>query len=84
MKNLLLAITVLSASSGAATLAQAAVTPCENTLAELRATETSAKPSSADAAKFAELKTKGLERCNADDDKRANEFFGQALKLLGK
>ena len=32
----------------------------------------------------AELQTKGTERCNADDDKRADAFFADALKLAGK
>jgi hypothetical protein len=62
----------------------AAVTPCETMLKDLRATEASAKPNDADKAKISGLEAKGIERCNADDDKRADDFFAQALKILGK
>ena len=64
--------------------ASAASTPCETTLKDLRAAEAAAKLSDADKNKVSELETKGIERCNADDDKRANEFFAQAMKVLGK
>jgi hypothetical protein len=30
------------------------------------------------------LRTKALERCNADDDVHADEFTAQALALTGK
>ncbi len=58
--------------------------PCENMLKDLRAAEQGATLSAADAAKLKELEDKGVERCNADDDARADEFFAQALKILGK
>lgn len=58
--------------------------PCEKMLADLRAALDKAKPSDADAAKIKELEDKGMERCNADDDQRADEFFTQALKILGQ
>lgn len=58
--------------------------PCEDMLKDLRAAEASATLSAADAAKLKELEDKGIERCTADDDARADEFFAQALKLLGK
>ena len=83
MKNLLLAIAVLGASFGAANLAQAANVPCEDALKDLRAAEAAAKPSDADKTKIADLEAKGVERCNADDDKRADDFFAQAMKILG-
>jgi len=53
-------------------------------LKDLRAALQTAKPSDADAAKIKELEDKGIERCNADDDARADQFFAQALKILGK
>ena len=62
----------------------AAPTPCETALKDLRAAEATAKPSDADKNKVSELETKGIERCNADDDKRADDFFAQAMKVLGK
>jgi hypothetical protein len=65
---------VVSAHAGGAV-------PCETTLAKLRSAEKEAKLSEAD--KVAELEGKGIARCNADDDGRANEFFAQAMMLLG-
>ena len=62
----------------------AATAPCEETLKTLRAAEAAATLSAADKAKVSELETKGIERCNADDDKRADEFFAQAMKVMGK
>ncbi|KUM24864.1 hypothetical protein AU467_28795 [Mesorhizobium loti] len=64
--------------------ASAAPTPCETVLKDLRAAEATAKLSDADKNKVSELETKGIERCNADDDKRADDFFAQAMKVLGK
>ncbi|MGX5804602.1 hypothetical protein ACWGS9_25625 [Bradyrhizobium sp. Arg314] len=64
--------------------AVAAPTPCETALKDLRAAETKATPNDADKNKVSELETKGIERCNADDDKRADDFFAQAMKVLGK
>ncbi|WP_457150732.1 hypothetical protein [Mesorhizobium sp. P5_C1] len=62
----------------------AATAPCEDTLKTLRAAEAAATLSAADKAKVSELEAKGIERCNADDDKRADEFFAQAMKVMGK
>lgn len=58
--------------------------PCEDMLAQYRTVEpkTASLPD-ADKAKVAELEAKGLERCNADDDKRADDFFAQAIQLIG-
>jgi uncharacterized low-complexity protein len=64
--------------------AHAASVPCEDMLAQLRAAESAANLSAADKAAVADLEAKGIERCNADDDKRADAFFAEALKLLGK
>jgi hypothetical protein len=58
--------------------------PCEKMLSDLRAAEKTVQLSEADTAKVAELEDKGIERCNADDDERADTFFAEALKLLGK
>jgi hypothetical protein len=84
MKNLIVGMVVIAGGLYAATWAHAANVPCEELLKQLRAAEASGKPSDADKAKIADLEAKGIERCNADDDKRADEFFNQALKLLGK
>jgi len=82
MKPVLFASVV--ALAALATPATADEVPCENLLADLRAALQDAQPSDADAAKVKELEDKGIERCNADDDKHADEFFVQALKILGK
>lgn len=58
--------------------------PCENLLAEVRTTTAAATVSDSDKPKLDELTNKGIERCNADDDKRADDFFAQALAILGK
>ena len=82
MKPVLFASVV--ALAALATPATADEVPCENVLADLRAALQDAQPSDADAAKVKELEDKGIERCNADDDKHADEFFTQAMKILGK
>ncbi|MER8386567.1 hypothetical protein NKI19_27725 [Mesorhizobium sp. M0751] len=64
--------------------ASAGPAPCEGTLKTLRAAEAEAKLGDTDKTKVSELETKGIERCNADDDKRADDFFAQAMKILGK
>jgi hypothetical protein len=73
-------IAVLAATAPA----MAEEVPCEKMLADLRSALESAKPSDADAVKIKELEDKGIERCNADDDARADQFFAQAMKMLGK
>jgi hypothetical protein len=72
------------AVSTAISTAYAAPTPCEESLKALRAAEAAAKLNDADKNKVSELETKGIERCNADDDKRADDFFAQAMKVMGK
>jgi ribosomal protein S20 len=64
--------------------ALAAPAPCESALKDLRAAEAKATLNDADKNKVSELETKGIERCNADDDKRADDFFAQAMKIIGK
>jgi hypothetical protein len=56
--------------------------PCEKMLEDLRAALETAQPNEADAAKIKELEDKGIERCSADDDARADEFFTQAMKIV--
>ncbi|QND67808.1 hypothetical protein HB777_30270 [Mesorhizobium loti] len=85
MRRFALAIAVGTlAVSGAVSTVFAATAPCEETLKTLRAAEAAATLSAADKAKVSELETKGIERCNADDDKRADDFFAQAMKVMGK
>ena len=72
------------AATAITTSALAAVTPCETALKELRAAESKASLNDADKNKASGLETKGIERCNADNDKRADDFFAQVMKILGK
>lgn len=58
--------------------------PCEETLKDVRAARASAKLSDADATKVDDLINKGIDRCNADDDNRANGFFKDAMTAMGK
>ena len=86
MNKLILAAALAAATSVAAltSFANAAVTPCEDMLKELRKTMETAKLNDADMKAVKDLEDKGIERCNADDDKRADTFFTDALKLAGK
>jgi hypothetical protein len=85
MKKLLLAVALGTFSvAGLPLHATAATVPCEDMLKDLRAAEAAAKLSDADKATVTELENKGVERCNADDDKRADDFFAQAIKIMGK
>ena len=56
--------------------------PCEKMLGDLRAATKSAKLSDADTAKVADLQTKGIERCKADDDAGADAFFAAAMTIV--
>lgn len=85
MKNLTLALALGTlVLAGPMSSAFAANVPCEEMLKTLRTAEAATKTSDADKAKVTDLETKGIERCNADDDKRADDFFAQAMKVLGK
>jgi hypothetical protein len=57
--------------------------PCEDLLAAVRSATPISIVSEADKPKVDELTNKGIERCNADDDRRADDFFAQALALMG-
>ena len=87
MKKLILA-SAFAAIASAGILSSAAYAagkvPCEDMLKDMRATMQSAKLSDADMKKVTDLEAKGVERCNADDDKRADDFFTDAMKIMGK
>lgn len=86
MKKLILTTALFAAvvAVGFVPLASAAPVPCENMLKTLTDALKTAKLSDADMKTVAELQAKGTARCNADDDKRADAFFADALKLAGK
>nr|WP_316655208.1 hypothetical protein [uncultured Gellertiella sp.] len=80
-------ISLTGALLGAACLATqafAGVQPCEDALRDLRAAKATAKLSDADVKTVEDLEAKVVERCNADDDKRADKFAAEAMKVLGK
>ena len=58
--------------------------PCEVMLKSVADGLTTAKLSDADRTTAVGFQTKALERCNADDDQRADEFSAQALALVSK
>jgi hypothetical protein len=82
MKRLILIAAFFTALPLAAQAATPA--PCENMLEQVRSALAAAKLSDAEKAKVVDLQSKGVERCKADDDAHADEFFTQALKALGK
>ena len=77
----LIAVTTIT---GFSSFANAANVPCEDLLKTLTDTLATAKLSDADMKAIAELKAKGEERCTAEDDKRADAFFTDAIKLASK
>lgn len=79
-------IALLASLSGAGCVssgAQAANVPCEEMLKEMRVEKATAKLSDADTAKVNNLKTKAVERCNADDYVSSDKFSAEALKIMG-
>ena len=83
MKKLIVAAGILvSAVLPAPVLAAPA--PCEDMLNNVKTALQGATLSDADKTKVTDLENKGIERCKADDDARADEFFAQALALMGK
>lgn len=77
------------AAGGVSTVSGVAVTdatgrplPCEAMLGDVAAGLTKATLTAADRAKVEALQARALERCNADDDTRADGFSAQALALL--
>ena len=62
----------------------AGAVPCEQALNDVKAALKSAKLTDAVKAKFTDLENKGIERCKADDDARADAFFAEALAIIGK
>ena len=77
-------ISILLGATALAAAASAAPVPCEDKLKDVKAGLKAAKLTDADKTKVIDLQDKGIERCKADDDTHADEFFQQALTLLGK
>lgn len=71
-------------SGVAVTDANGRALPCEVMLKSVANGLATAKLSDADQAAAVDFQTKALERCNADDDQRADGFSAQALALVSK
>jgi hypothetical protein len=71
-------------SGVAVTDANGRALPCEVMLKAVADGLTTAKLSDADHSAAVDFQTKALERCNADDDQRADAFSAQALALVSK
>jgi hypothetical protein len=87
MHRFLLAAVVSAAAAGimVPTLASAAAPlSCEKSFADVKAATAAAKLGDAGKAQVADLTRKGLERCKADDDQGADDYFAQAMKIVGK
>ena len=83
--TLTIALSALAAASlGVAAASAAAVVPCEDLLAELRTAKAAATVTDGVREKVEALEAKGVERCNADDDRRADAFFAEAIEAMGK
>jgi hypothetical protein len=83
MKKYLI-IAAFAAASFIPSIAHAADAPCEDSITALKGTIKTVAPKPDMMAKVQVLLDKALERCNADDDKRANGFTADAMKLMGK
>lgn len=64
--------------------ALAVPTPCETALKDLRPAEVKATLNDVGENKVYDLEITGIGRCHADDDKRADELFARAMKVLGR
>lgn len=87
MKKFLLISTLIAATAagGLNTMANAATAvPCEDVLVTLNDAMAKAKLSDADMKTVMDLKAKGEERCKAEDDRRADGFFNDALTIVTK
>lgn len=87
MKKFLLVSTLIvsAAVGGLSTIANAATAvPCEQVLVTLNDAMAKAKLSDADMKTVMDLKAKGEERCKAEDDRRADGFFNDALTIVTK
>lgn len=87
MKKFLLVSSLVAATSvlGLAPMASAATAvPCEDVLKTLTEALAKVKLTDADAKAVADLKAKGEERCTAEDDRRADGFFNDALAIINK
>ena len=83
MKTFILAATLAISLGSPAAPSFAGSVPCEDMLVKLNDGLKTAKLSDADLKAVTVLKAKAEERCAAEDDKRADGFVTDALKIMG-
>ena len=83
MMRLILSVTFATVIVGLTSVATANDVPCKILLKALRTTAATVKLNDADRAEINELEAKGVERCNVHDDKRADVFLIDALRVIG-
>ena len=76
--------TAVSLSAFTSFASAATAVPCEDVLKTLNEALAKAKLSDADMKVVTDLKAKGEERCTAEDDRRADGFFNDALAIVSK
>ena len=86
MKKIIMAtaFVTLTSLTGLASLANAGSVTCEENLKKLSDTMATKKLSPADLKSVNEIVAKATERCTAEDDKRAEAFIADAMKIVTK
>lgn len=82
--NIAAMVTPTAVAGVAVTDANGRALPCEDMLKQVAAALGTAKLPAADTAIATDFQSKALERCNSDDDQRADAFSAQALAILVK
>ena len=84
MKKFLI-VTALASTTAMAGFSSAFAAPtCEDNLKKMEDTMKTKKLSDADMKSVMDLKAKASERCTAEDDKRAEGFIADAMKIITK
>lgn len=84
MKKFFIISAIAGATAMASFSAAFAAPSCEDNLKTMEDSLKKAKLSDADMKAVADLKTKATERCVAEDDRRAEGFIADAMKIITK
>ena len=84
MKKFFIISAIVSAAAAASFSTAFAAPSCEDGLKTMEENLKKAKLSDADTKAVADLKTKATERCVAEDDRRAEGFIADAMKIIAK
>ena len=82
MMRFILSVTFATLILGSTSVARANEVPCETMLKALRANLTAVKLSDADRTEINDLEAKGVARCKAHDNKRANVYLIDAIRVI--